>query len=213
MKKIYILITCFFLMLGCTTSENNTTDTSNGPVVKEDSRTNEEKILSMIQSCIKNYNEDDLDELRTYYKSNIPNLPLELNSLPEVNALSELTSIVADGNSNTVYEGMYKVDKYKVIFKIYYPSGADFWPNGDIDFQIDPEEVNVNNPEYEGYRSALTYLLFEESNVIDMLYGANVELADEPSFDDKYYEVIRVNGEYFNSIDELKEYAETVFTK
>ena len=50
MKKIYILITCFFLMLGCTTSENNTTDTSNGPVVKEDSQTNEEKILSMIAS-------------------------------------------------------------------------------------------------------------------------------------------------------------------
>ena len=214
MKKIYILITCFFLMLGCTTSKNNTTaDTSNGPVVKEDSRTNEEKILSMIQSCIKNYNEDDLDELRTYYKSNIPNLPLELDSLPEVNALSELTSIVADDNSNTVYEGMYKVDKYKITFKIYYPSGADFWPNGDIDFQIDPEDVTVNNPEYEGYRNALTYLLSEESNVIYMLYGANVELADEPSFDDKYYEVIRVNGEYFSSIDELKEYAETVFIK
>lgn len=214
MKKIIILCTCIFLLVGCskTTNQETTEDTSNGPIVEKDTKSDEEKVLAMIQACIKNYNEDDLEELRTYYKSNIPNLPLEIDSLPEIESLDNLQELTTEENTNTFYEGMYTVDKYKVIFKVYYPSGADFWPNGEIEFQIDPETITVDNPQYEGYRTSLTYLLSEENNVIDMLYGINAEVADEPTLDDKYYEVISINGNSYSSIQELKDYAESVFT-
>lgn len=214
MKQIVILSACALLLVGCSkTKEETSVDTSNGPVVeKQDQRTDSEKVLAMIQACVKNYNEDDLDELRTYYKSNIPNLPLEIDSLPEVNSLEDLTELTSEETSNVFYAGMYSINQYNVIFKVYYPSGADFWPNGEIEFQIDPENVTVNNPEYEQYRESLSYLLAEENNVIGMLYGTNAEIADEPTLDDRYYEVISINGITYTSIQELKDYAESVFT-
>ncbi len=214
MKRIVILSACALLLVGCSkTKEETSVDTSNGPVVeKQDQRTDSEKVLAMIQACVKNYNEDDLDELRTYYKSNIPNLPLEIDSLPEVNSLDGLTELTSEETSNVFYAGMYSINQYNVIFKVYYPSGADFWPNGEIEFQIDPENVTVNNPEYEQYRDSLSYLLAEENNVIGMLYGTNAEIADEPTLDDRYYEVISINGTTYTSIQELKDYAESVFT-
>lgn len=214
MKQIVILSACALLLVGCSkTKEETSVDTSNGPVVeKQDQRTDSEKVLAMIQACVKNYNEDDLDELRTYYKSNIPNLPLEIDSLPEVNSLEDLTELTSEETSNVFYAGMYSINQYNVIFKVYYPSGADFWPNGEIEFQIDPENVTVNNPEYEQYRDSLSYLLAEENNVIGMLYGTNAEIADEPTLDDRYYEVISINGTTYTSIQELKDYAESVFT-
>lgn len=214
MKRIVILSACALLLVGCSkTKEETSVDTSNGPVVeKQDQRTDSEKVLAMIQACVKNYNEDDLDELRTYYKSNIPNLPLEIDSLPEVNSLDDLTELTSEETSNVFYAGMYSINQYNVIFKVYYPSGADFWPNGEIEFQIDPENVTVNNPEYEQYHDSLSYLLAEENNVIGMLYGTNAEIADEPTLDDRYYEVISINGTTYTSIQELKDYAESVFT-
>lgn len=214
MKQIVILSACALLLVGCSkTKEETSVDTSNGPVVeKQDQRTDSEKVLAMIQACVRNYNEDDLDELRTYYKSNIPNLPLEIDSLPEVNSLEDLTELTSEETSNVFYAGMYSINQYNVIFKVYYPSGADFWPNGEIEFQIDPENVTVNNPEYEQYRESLSYLLAEENNVIGMLYGTNAEIADEPTLDDRYYEVISINGTTYTSIQELKDYAESVFT-
>lgn len=214
MKRIVILSTCVLLLIGCSkTKEETSVDTSNGPVVeKQDQRTDSEKVLAMIQACVKNYNEDDLEELRTYYKSNIPNLPLEIDSLPEINSLEDLTELTSEETSNVFYAGMYSINQYKVIFKVYYPSGADFWPNGEIEFQIDPENVTVNNPDYENYRTSLSYLLSEENNVIGMLYGTNAEIADEPTLDDRYYEVISINGTTYTSIQQLKDYAESVFT-
>lgn len=214
MKRIVILSTCVLLLIGCSKAKEETSvDTSNGPVVeKQDQRTDSEKVLAMIQACVKNYNEDDLEELRTYYKSNIPNLPLEIDSLPEINSLEDLTELTSEETSNVFYAGMYSINQYKVIFKVYYPSGADFWPNGEIEFQIDPENVTVNNPDYENYRTSLSYLLSEENNVIGMLYGTNAEIADEPTLDDRYYEVISINGTTYTSIQQLKDYAESVFT-
>ena len=214
MKKINILLACIFLLVGCTSKTAETVqDTSNGPVVTEDERSNDEKILAMIQACIKNYNEDDINELREYYKSDIPSLPIEITSLPEISSLDDLTKIENDENSNTVYEGMYVVnDKYNVIFKIYYASGSDFWPNGEIAFQIDSSNITVNDSQYEGYRTSLEYLLSEESNVIDMLYGSSAVLNEDSVIDERYYEVVSINDTAYTTIQELKDYAESVFT-
>lgn len=215
MKKIVILLLCSFFVCGCTAKNvDETQDTSNGPIVSEDTLSQEEKILLMIQNCINDYNEKDLEELRNYYGSDIPDLPIEIDSLPEISSLDELTEIENDSSiSNIVYSGSYTVnEKYDVIFEISYASGKDFWPNGEISFEIDPSNVVKNDPSFSEYREALEYLLSEEKDVIDMLFGANAVLSEDDVIDERYHAVQSIDDKTYSSIQELKDYAESVFT-
>ena len=217
MKRIYTFILLGFLvvsMSGCTQKEEatNQRDTSNGPVVTEDSETTEEKVLRMIQNCIGDYNENRIPEMEEYMNSPLPELPIGITSLPEISSLDDLTQI--DDNtliSNATYVGYYMVqDIYRVVFKVYYPSGGYFWPNGELLFEIDPDNIEVNNPSYASYKETLDILLEREKNVLDWLYGVGIDLNYEDSQEENYYAVI---SDHFTSIDELKSYSENVFTK
>ena len=61
-----------------------------GPVTETDTRTDEEKELSMIQGCIQDYNTNRIPEVEEYLNTQLHPLPLEVTSLPEIKSLSDL---------------------------------------------------------------------------------------------------------------------------
>ncbi len=217
MRKIIISILISSILFGCTPTQDNTStvDTSNGPVVTEDSETVEEKVLRMIQNCISDYNDHRMEEMEKYMNTSLPELPIEITSLPEIQSLDDLTPIDDDElTSNTTYAGYYMVnDIYRVVFKVYYPSGGYFWPNGELIFEIDPENIPQNNPSYAQYKSILDELLYREANILDWMYGVGVNLDYEDVKEEKYYRVLSFSNGDISSIEQLKGYAESVFEK
>ena len=214
-KYVLFLLLGFLFLTSCQKeTQEASLDTSNGPVATEDTMTVEEKELKMIQSAIADYNEDRILEQEDTLKTSITKLPVEITSLPEISQLSDLTPVEdSDLQSNTAYVGKYTVnDKYDVTFKIYHPTGGNFWLNGEVLFEIDPSKVTVNDPQYENYRNILNPLLENERKVINYLYGLDVNLSGEPTLDGQYYEVLGFDGADIHSIDDLKAFAQTVFT-
>lgn len=217
MKRLIVFIILLFLVLsmfGCTKNDSNEdkADTSNGPVVVEDDETVEEKVLRMIKNCIDDYNLNRIEDMETYMNAPLPELPIGITSLPEISSLDDLTQIEDDALiSNATYVGYYMVqDNYRVVFKVYYPSGGYFWPNGELLFEMDPDVIEVNNPSYTTYKEALDSLLIREANILDWLYGVGVDLSYEDIQEENYYAVVSND---FTSINELKSYAESVFPK
>lgn len=224
MKKITILNLILILLLpillldGCQKQEKpeeEKVDTSNGPVVTEDTETDEEKILRMIQNCISDYNDNRIPEMEEYMNTELPKLPIEITSLPEINSLDELeTREDSHLLTNASYVGYYTVnDRYRVVFKVYYPSGGYFWPNGELIFEVDPNNIEQNNPAFSQYKTILDDLLTKEANILDWMYGVGVNLDYSDIQEDKYYRVIDFNGTPISSNAELKGYAESVFDK
>lgn len=214
MFKKYIPLALAFLLLlpGCKKQEEIIEqDTSNGPVVSEDTRTDEEKILEMIQSCINDYNEGKIPDIEESLKSEISPLPLDVESLPQINSLEDLVKVeVETQSSNIVFLGYYEIqDKYKVTFKVYHPGGY-FWLNGDVVFDVDLEKIQQNNPEFAEYKQILDPLLQNATQILDYLHGLNVNLAEEEL--DQYYEVLDIDGRAITSIQQLKDLAESVYT-
>ena len=185
-----------------------------GPVTETDTRTDEEKELSMIQGCIQDYNTNRIPEVEKYLNTQLHPLPLEVTSLPEIKSLSDLKKEEAYiENSNSSYAGSYMVDdRYKVIFIIYEPTGNSFWLNGRILFQIDPEQVTVDDSRFTEYRTAMTSLLEQEKRVLNWLYGLNLSLSETESFPG-YYEVLSMGGVTPHSLDDIRAIAERVFTR
>ena len=214
-KYLKGLIITALLLVGCSGKKPEpTADTSNGPVVPQNTATPEEKELAMIQQCIADYNEGDLEEIEADLLTQIPDLPIGIDRLPEIQSLDDLTEIPIDPVlTNTSYKGSYKIsDDITAVFEIYHPTGGIFWVNGQITFEVDPEKITRNDPQYAVYKSALDRLLTEQNNVVNWLYGLDITLS-EREVADRYYEVISIGGRNIKSIEDLKEYAESVIRK
>ena len=205
------------LITGCKKEEPKDTisGTEYGPVVEEDTRTDEEKQLIMIQNCISDYNTGRIDEVEDYLNTNLHPLPIGVTSLPEISSLKELTPEPEYmENSNVSFAGSYEIaENLRALFLIYEPTGASFWLNGVILFQTDPEKVVKDNPEYAEYRYALSDLLGRENDILQWLYGLNLTLAEKEGPFPGYYEVLSMGGVRPRSLDDIKAIAEQVFTK
>lgn len=209
------MLAAMLVLCGCKRQEPvPTEDTSNGPVVPQDTRTPEEKELAMIQQCISDYNEGNLEEIEENLLTQIPRLPIGIEKLPEIQALSDLEQIEIDTKlSNIAYKGSYAVsDDITAVFEIYHPTGGIFWINGDVKFCVDPEKITRNDPQYSDYKNTLDYLLTEQDKVLDWLYGIDVVLS-ENEVSDRYYEVVALGNWQPKSIDDIKEYAENIINK
>ena len=216
MKKTALALLSLTLFLGgCNhNKKEEVSETEYGPIVEEDTRTDEEKELEMIQGCIQDYNTNRIPEVEEYLNTQLHPLPIEVASLPEITSLKDLTEEPAYTEaSNVTYAASYLVDnKYKVIFLIFEPTGNSFWLNGRALFQIDPTLVEKDNPEYTEYRNAMDYLLSNEKQVLNWLYGLDLDLGDEGPFAG-YREVRSMGGSVITSIDQIKAIAEGIFTK
>ena len=205
------------LLTGCNQHPKDDEPAPNeiGPVVEEDPRSDEEKELEMIQGCISDYNTNRIPEVEEYLNTQLHPLPLEVESLPEISSLKDLTKEDAYlETTNAAYAGSYLVnDKYKIIFLIYEPTGNSFWLNGRVLFQIDPSLVTIDDPQYTEYRTAMSSLLAQEKTILNWLYGLNLTLGNENPELPGYYEVLRMGSIKPTSLDEIRATAESVFTR
>ena len=219
MKKITVtlLLALSLVLPGCKKPEEavEPTGTEYGPIVEEDERTDEEKQLAMIQNCISDYNTGRINEVEDYLNTNLHPLPIGVTSLPEISSLKDLTPEPEYmENSNVSYAGSYKIsDTHRAVFLIYEPTGGSFWLNGVILFQVNPEEIPMDNPEFTDYRNALSSLFAKETKVLPWLYGLNLTLSEQESSEPGYYEVLSMDGMKPASLDDIKALAEEVFTK
>ena len=189
--------------------------TEYGPVVEEDTRTDEEKQLAMIQNCISDYNTGRISEVEDYLDTNLHPLPIGITSLPEISSLKDLKPEPDYmENSNVSFAGSYEIsENRRALFLIYEPTGGSFWLNGVILFQTDPSKAVVDAPEFAEYRTALENLLSRENQVLSWLYGLNLTLSEQEGPFPGYYEVLSMGGQKPSSLDEIKAIAEEVFTK
>ncbi|MBQ9327001.1 MAG: hypothetical protein IJ225_00500 [Solobacterium sp.] len=216
MKNSIAIALCTTLLLtGCagTSSSSEAHPEEYGPVVEEDTRTDEEKELAMIQGCINDYNINRIPEIEEYLNTQLHPLPLEVTSLPEISSLKDLSEEPDYLEStNVVYAGSYMVEEdYKIVFLIYEATGNSFWFNGRVLFQIDPDLVTYDNPDYAEYRTAITSLLAQEQDVLNWLYGLDLSLGEEGPFEG-YYEVTSMGSYEIHSLDDIRAIAESIFT-
>ena len=213
-KQLIALMSAILLLTGCNKDKKEeVSPTEYGPVVEQDTRTDEEKELEMIRGCINDYNINRIPEIEEYLNTQLHPLPLEVESLPDISSLKDLNEEPAyTENSNVTYAGSYMVnDKYKVIFLIYEPTGNSFWLNGRVIFQIDPSLVEYDKADYAEYRTAMTTLLNNEKQVLNWLYGLDLELGTEGPFAG-YRQVVSMGGRPVSSINDIKAIAEEIFT-
>lgn len=212
MKKLLMALMAASVLLGGCTSKK-TTDDYTGPVVTADTMSDSEKELQMIQSCISDYNNDAISDQEDLYQVSIPSLPIGITSLPEINSLSDLSEVKdSETNSNAIYVATYTIqDAYYATFTIYKATTGSFWLNGNITFNIDPDAVTSDNPDYASYKSSLDTLLAEDNDILNWLYGINVTLGTT-EVEDGYYEVTAMGSYHPTSIDDIKTIAESVFT-
>lgn len=210
------LISVLLLCTGCGNKSNSEQNDPNayGPVVEQDTRSDEQKELEMIRQCINDYNINRIPEVEEYLGTQLHPLPLEVTSLPEISSLKDLKEEPEYLQSTNVsYAGSYMVDdKYKIIFLIYQPTGNSFWLNGRVLFQIDPSLVDYDKPEYAKYREEMDVLLKQERPILNWLYGLDLELGAEGPIPG-YYEVTSMGGQPVASFNDVKAIAESVFTK
>ncbi len=220
-KNISFLLTGLLVLSGCTSTETNDVSYVNlnedydGPTVTTDNRSDSEKILEMIQNCIEDYNtEGRIAEVEESIGTELPRMPIGIDSLPEINSLTELTEIPVDSSSSTDYIGqIFLNDNYYVNFIIYEASGGTFWLNAGIQFCYVPENVTQNDPQFATYKVALDDLLPMESTVLNWLYGLNVTVNENITEENNYHPVISMGNNRIETIDDIKVIAERYFTK
>lgn len=220
-KKILIAcMSALLLVAGCSgkdkKADNDIPASFNGPVVSEDTRTDEEKELDMIKQAVTTYNtEGKIEEVEKNLLTSLNHLPIEIDSLPEVNDLKDLEEIKDDEIlTNTSYVGKYTVgDKYDVVFYIYNPTGGNFWLNGRVGFHIDPADVTLNDPRFSEYRTALTELLSVKDDLLNLMYGIGVKVSEKEGPEPGYHEVLSFGKWKPKTISDIQDIAETVFTR
>ena len=217
MKKLILaFLSTVLLLTGCKNrnSDSGVSATEYGPTVEQDPRTDEEKELEMIRGCINDYNINRIPEIEEYLNTQLHPLPIEVETLPDISSLKDLTEEPAyTENSNVFYAASYIVeDKYKIIFLIFNPTGNSFWLNGRVLFQIDPSLVEYDRPDFAEYREAMSRLLANEKQVLNWLYGLDLELGSEGPYAG-YRQVLSMGGTPITSIGDIKAIAEEVFTR
>lgn len=172
-----------------------------------------EKALFMINQAIDDYNNGVIKEKEIEWNTTIKPLPIEIESIPNIKSINELDDIeIKNRITNAVYDGLYKLDKYSMIFEIY-NYGTSFWLNGTTSFQIDINSIEVNNPKFSEIKTTLDKLMEEDIEVLAWLYGVNVELGQESIEYPGFFKVNLVGPNKYNSIQELKNKAESIFTQ
>ena len=220
MKRFLALFLTCTMLAACGTKQstqqntNSSTNDYNGPEVSADTRTDEEKELAMIQDAVSTYNDNKVSETSDYYGVTIPDLPLEVDSLPQVNSLSDLTILDTDPMmTNSVLTAEMPIDSaYTIIFTIYHATGESFWLNGTVEFQQNLDAVTVDDPQYADIRNTLSSLLSQQKTILNWFYGLNVTVGDTPVEGTEYYPVVSVEGLSSPSIAAMKEAAEKIFT-
>lgn len=219
MKRLFTLLLACTLLASCgtKTEHNNTENISDyfGPIVSADTRTDEEKELAMIQSAIATYNDNQIENTEKNLGVTIPPLPLDVTSLPEVNALSDLTILDSDPMvTNSVLKAELPITSgYTILFTIYHATGGNFWLNGTVEFQQSLDSVTKDDPAFADIRDTLSSLLERQTTILNWFYGLNVSIADSPVQDTEYYPVLSVEGLPSPSIEAMKEQASQVFTE
>ena len=168
----------------------------------------------MIQDAVSTYNDNKIQEAEDYYGVTVPDLPLEVDSLPEVNSLSDLTILDTDPlvTNSILTAQMTITSSYSIIYTIYHATGGSFWLNGTVEFQQSLDAVTVDDPQFADIRNTLSSLLTQQKTVLDWFYGINVTVGDTPVEGTEYYPVTSVEGLSSPSIAAMKEEAEKVFT-
>lgn len=212
MKKILCILMPLFLLYGCG-GKNTGDDSESSPMmtIQTDAKTPDEKMLSMIQDCIQDYNEGKTEDLQKELDMTIAPLPLEVSSLPEISSLSDLEEVEDDENvTNTYYVGRQKInDKYSAVYSIYAPSGGSFWSNGSVEFEADRSMITEDDPQFARYRSVLDDLLEKQNKVLNELYTIGVEVDASSADEDGYCPVTKGPS----SVQQLKDDAASVFTQ
>lgn len=172
-----------------------------------------EKALFMINQAIDDYNNGVIKEKEVEWNTTIKPLPIEFESIPNIKSLNELDDIeIKNRITNAVYDGLYNLDKYSMVFEIY-NYGTSFWLNGTTSFQVDVDSIEVNNPKFSEIKSTLDTLMAEDIEVLAWLYGVNVELGQESVEYPGFFKVNLVGPNKYNSIQELKDKSESIFTQ
>ena len=217
MKANRILLSLLLLCAACGQTEASTVQNNssyNGPVVSEDTRTTEEKELAMLQDAVETYNEDQVSDTEEQLQVEIPDLPIEVSSIPEITSLNQLTEIAADETTtNAVYVGRQQIDdNYAVLYTIYHATGDSFWLNGKVEFEQSLDAVVENDPQFADIKTSLDSLLAKQETILSWFYALNITLAEEASSDPQYYPVLSMEGLSDLSIDAMKSAAEEIFT-
>lgn len=212
-KSFLVLLAAIFMISGCSQKKN--IDYSNGPVVNEQTLSDAELELQLIQTCIDDYNNDRIAEREEYYGIDIAPLPINIDSIPEVTSLNQLDiSKEQSENSNADFVATLAIDdQYSIQFTLYHITESDFWLNGTSSFLINTETAVKDDSAFSAYKSELDRLLADETDILNWMYGMDVTLSETEGPIAGYYEVLSIGTSDIHSIDELKAFAETVFPK
>ena len=214
MHKTLLFLMCAGLFLtGCGKTKTDVADDGyNGPEISADTRTPDEKKLSMLQDAVSTYNDGKISETEERLNITIPPLPIGIEKLADIQSLKDLEEIKDDEvNTNTAYSGKAQINEtYAAVYHIYTLTGGSFWLNGKITFEQKLDSVLKNNPDYASIKAALDTLLQKEKTVLNAFYGLSVTL-DETAEENGYRPVTAIEGVDTLSVDALKALAQEVF--
>lgn len=208
MKKILILLLSIFLLCACSKKEDTQYDQF-GNIVTADPVSDDEKVITIVNQCITDYNEGNIDEKQNTWNVNLPDKPIGLDNISLVENINQLESI-EDNTTNADYIYLYDIDNYQMKFKLFSPFN-EFYLDGELSYIVNVDNVSKDNPSYKNEKKLLDSLLAESNNILNLLYGLDVELGNESKTNAGYYEFVSFNNQSFNSIDQIKNYANKVY--
>lgn len=212
MKKLLILLLAATCLVACSKKPEVIVDDL-GRKIEPDTVSKEEKILSMINECISDYNDDLILEKEEEWHTTIPKKPLEINSINPISSLNKLKEEKDnDKFTNAIYVGVYDLDDYKMIFKIYKASDS-FWLYGKVSFEIkDIKSLSKKQEEFVDTKKTLDYLLTEGRKRLPYLYGINIEKGEESTIVPGYFKVISMGSYKPKTINDVKEIIEQIYS-
>lgn len=209
MKRLFILILSIILLCSCGKKEEIEYDQF-GNVVTADPVSNDEKIIKIINQVITDYNENNIDSKQSEWNVILPSKPLDIDEIPLVDNIDQLTK-TEDNTTNADYIYLYDIGNYQMKFKLYSPFN-EFYLDGDLAFLTDIDKVTKDNSNYVKEKKILDNLLVSTNDVLNLLYGLDVKIGNESKTHSGYYEFISFNDQKFSSIDQIKEYAQNIYS-
>ncbi|MCF0125032.1 MAG: hypothetical protein HUJ68_04635 [Clostridia bacterium] len=212
MKKLIIVLLAFSCLIGCSKKQETEIDDL-GREVEVDPVSKEEKILTMINECINDYNNNVINEKEIEWNTTIPKKPIEIEYINEISSLSKLKETKDDDLiTNAIYVGIYDLDQYNMIFKIYKASDS-FWLYGKVSFELkDINSIGDKQDQFITTKNELDYLLTEGRKRLPYLYGINTEKGYESTEYPGYYELVSMDNYRPTTIQDIKNIIEEVFS-
>lgn len=209
MKKVFILILSIILLCSCGKKEEIEYDQF-GNAVTADPVSNDEKIIKIINQVITDYNENNIDSKQSEWNVILPSKPLDVDEIPLVDNIDQLTK-TEDNTTNADYIYLYDIGNYQMKFKLYSPFN-EFYLDGDLAFLTDIDKVTKDNKNYTKEKKLLDTLLAANNDVLNLLYGLDVEIGNESKYHSGYYEFVSYNNQKYTSINQIKEYAQSIYS-